>query len=112
MLRFLLLLAALAALAGFATRPGVDDAETAMREQVLLAVANQELRGKSTAEQAALLACRLDPTSCYDLIRSGIDITFEARLVYARVDLEGFGKSATCYGLFTRFFCPGGLRDA
>lgn len=109
MFRFILGMIAMALIAAFATKPGPEAAQDALRQQIQLAVANEGLDGKSGLDTAALLLCRADPSACTDLLMSGIDVTYEDRHLYARVDLDGYKMTATCYGLYTRFFCPGGL---
>lgn len=110
MLRFLLGMIAMAAIGAYATSPGPEAAQTELRQQVQLAVAGEKLDGKSGLDTAALLLCRVDPSACADLLVSQIDMTYENRHLYARVDLKGYNMSATCYGLYTKFFCPGGLQ--
>jgi hypothetical protein len=51
------------------------------------------------------------PSDCYELVRPEIDTVYTDYAVFSRFDIEGLGKEATCYGAFTRFFCPGGLKD-
>ncbi|MDA7426513.1 hypothetical protein [Thalassococcus lentus] len=110
MFKFLFGMATMAALAAYVTNPTQEDAEAEMRVQLMTALANEDLKGKNGAETAALLGCRLNPDTCYDLLRSGIEMTFEDRHLYSKLELEGFERSANCYGLYTRFICPGGLK--
>lgn len=112
MFRFLLGMIAMALIAAFFTKPGPEAAQDELRRQVQLAVANEGLDGKSGLDAAALLLCRADPRACTDFLVSGIDLAYEDRFLYARIDLEGFDLTATCYGLYTRFWCPDGLRPA
>ncbi len=110
-LGFLLVLGALAAGVAYVTKPDEAAAEATLREQVMLAVAKRQLgEGQSTAQNLALAACKLRPNDCYDLLRSGIDTAFIDRGVFVQFDLTGFERQATCYGAFTRFFCPGGMQ--
>ena len=110
-LGFLFVLALLVVGAAFFTKPTEADAEAALRQQLTLAMAREELgEGRSTAENLALVACKLRPRDCYDLIRSGIDVNFTDKTVYVQVDMAGYERVATCYGAFTRFVCPGGLK--
>ncbi len=110
-LGYLVILLALLAGAAFVTKPSEADAEAALREQVMLAVARQELgEGRSTGQNLALAACKLRPNDCYDLLRSGLEVTYSDKTLFLRVDLEGFERRMTCYGAFTRFTCPGGLK--
>ena len=109
MFKFVAGMLTMALLAAFLSKPGPDAAEAELRSQLMSAIANKQLGNQDGLNAAALLACRLDPNSCYDLLRSGIDMTFEDRHLYAKLTLDGFDHSASCYGLYTRFFCPGGL---
>jgi hypothetical protein len=110
MFRFLLGMIAMAAIGAFLTKPGHESAQEELRRQVQLAVSSEQLDGKSGLDTAALLLCRADPVLCTDLVVSGIDLTYEDRHLYARIDLDGFNLGATCYGMYTRFFCPGELQ--
>ena len=108
---FLCILALIVAGAAFLTKPAEAEAEAALREQLTLAMAREELgQGRSTAQNLALAACKLRPRDCYDLIRSGIETQFADKTVYVQVDMAGFERVATCYGAFTKFVCPGGLK--
>lgn len=110
MFRFILGMIAMALIAAFATKPGRGAAQDELRRQVQLAVANEGLDGKSGLDAAALLLCRADPRACTDFLVSGIDLAYEDRYLYARIDLSGYDMTATCYGLYTRFWCPDGLK--
>lgn len=112
MIRFLLGMVAAAVIAAFFTKPGPEAAQEELRRQVQVAVIEEGLDGKSGLDAAALLMCRVDPKACAELLISGIDVTYEDRHLYARIDLKGFDMQATCYGAFTRFFCPGGLQPS
>jgi hypothetical protein len=110
MFKFLFGMIAMAAIVAYATNPTKDDAEEEMRNQLMRALITEDLKGKNAGETAALLGCRLDPDTCFEFVRSGIDMTFEDRYLYSKLELEGFDRKASCYGLFTRFVCPGGLQ--
>ncbi|KNG94274.1 hypothetical protein [Pseudaestuariivita atlantica] len=108
-LAFLVLVAALASVVAYVTKPDAADAEATLKDQLLLALAKEELKGKNPAEQLAITICRTSPNECYNLVRRQIDSRFEDKGLYVQLDLAGFDHSATCYGAFTQFFCPGGL---
>ncbi|KUF09321.1 hypothetical protein [Pseudoponticoccus marisrubri] len=110
MWKFLAGMIVMAGLGALVTKPSVEAAEAELQRQVTQAVANERLQEAQALDAALLLACRLDPQTCYSVLRSGITLSYEDRLLYARVDLDGFGLTATCYGLYTRFLCPGGLQ--
>ena len=104
-MRSLIIVLVLVLGAAWLTKPDEADAETVLREQVMMAVAKEELgRGRSTGETLALAACKLRPSDCYDLLRSGLDVTYADQTLFLKVELSGFERRATCYGAFTRFF--------
>ncbi len=108
---FLIVLLVVAAGVAFVTKPSEADAEAALREQLMTAVAKEELgEGRSTTQSLALVACKLRPSDCYDLLRSGITTEFTDKTLFVQFDMAGFDRVATCYGAFTRFVCPGGLK--
>ncbi len=109
MFKFLLGMLTMAAIGAWLTNPSMEDAEAELKRQVIAAVDSQSLGTGSGLDAAALLACRVDRDGCYSLVRTGIDITRDNRQLYSRFDLEGFGRSATCYGLYTGFWCPRGM---
>lgn len=109
MFKFLLGMLTMAAIGAWATNPGLEDAETELKRQVLSALDSQSLGSGSGLDAAAVLACRVNRETCFDLVRTGIDITLDDRQLYSRYDIAGFGRSAVCYGLYTTFWCPGGM---
>ena len=111
MLRIVVIAAILAA-AAWLTKPGEADAEAALRTQLILALANEDLgAGRSAGENIALAACKLSPNDCYDLLRPEIATVFSDFGLFTRVQMAGLGRRATCYGAFTKFVCPGGLKE-
>lgn len=111
LIKFLIVVAVLAAAAAFVMKPGPDDAEAHLRSVMLGELERAEAGGNLDPAQMLLLAsCKAEPNACYDIARQMIDMRYEDRTLYARVDLKGFDKTATCYGAFGRFFCPGGLK--
>ena len=110
--RFLLMLAILLCGAAFVTAPLEGAAELKLREAIRSELATTDLdRINAPLGQVALAACKLDMDSCYEVLRSQIETRYEHRSLYSVFTVEGFGKTVTCYGLFTRYFCPGGLVD-
>jgi hypothetical protein len=113
LIKWLIVIAAVLAVAAFLTRPGPEDAERALREALYQRLFTTEIEaGREMLGNAAIIACRIEPAACYDVLRKGLDVTYEDRLLYARVTVEGFGRRASCWGAFTRFVCPGGLERA
>lgn len=112
MFKFVLGMLTMAAIFAWFTNPSMEDAEAELKRQLLTAVESQSLGSGSGLDAAALLACRVDTNTCYDLVRTGIDVTHDDRVLYGRFDIEGFGRKAVCYGLFTTFLCPDGMVGA
>ena len=111
MVRLVLILAVIAAIA-WATKPDEEKAEATLREQLILAVGRADVGDSGSAgRDLALAVCKMRPSDCYELVRPEIDTVYTDYAVFSRFDIEGLGKEATCYGAFTRFFCPGGLKD-
>lgn len=109
MFKFLAGMLAMALIVALVTNPNMEDAEAELKKQVFAALEGQSLGSGSGLDAAALLACRVSPDACFDLVRTGIDITRDDRFVYSRFDLDGFGRKAKCYGMFATFYCPGGM---
>lgn len=107
-----LVLVALIGLAAHLTRPSEDAAEATLKDMVIQALAEQEIDpARGAGGNLALGLCKLDPNECYKVIRSGIEATYSQSTFHSQVQIAGFGKTASCYGMFTKFICPGGLRD-
>lgn len=112
-LGYLAVLLVAAAAVAFFTRPGREDVETALREALYRRLFTTEAdTGRDMLGSAALIACRIEPAACYDLLRQGLDVTYDDRLLYVTVAVEGFGRRAECWGAFTRFVCPDGFAPA
>lgn len=110
-LSFLVTLTLIAATAAFFTKPDPQDVERQLKTVLFTELGKAELDdSRDGLGTAALIGCKLRPNDCYELLRSGLDLTYEDRTLYARIDLAGFGRRATCYGAFTKFACPGGLQ--
>ncbi len=110
-MRFVILLVVLAVGAAYLTKPEEADAEAMLRQQVILDVAQEDIgEGRGTAENLALAACKLRPSDCYELLRSGLEVTYTDRVFFLEVGITGFERQATCYGAFTTFVCPGGFK--
>lgn len=109
-LAFLIVCAAILSGVAYVTKPDEDKAEATLKDALLLALAKEELEGKTGAQRLALTLCRTSPNECYELVRAGIATEFTEKPLYVQMDVEGFDHAATCYGAFTQFFCPGGLQ--
>lgn len=112
LLSFLLSLTLVAAVAAYFTKPSEKDVERYLKNTLLLKLATQEVPANGDPlNSVALVGCKLRPNDCYQLVRSGIDLTYDDRTLYAQITLTGFGRHASCYGAFTKFTCPGGLQQ-
>ncbi|MDA9865483.1 hypothetical protein N9C96_02280 [bacterium] len=112
-LGFLFVVLIVAAGVAFFTKPSEADAEAALRKYLTMAAAREELGdGRSTAQNLALAACKLSLNDCYDLVRTGIETEFTDKTLFVQFHIEGFDRVATCYGAFTQFVCPGGLKKS
>ncbi len=98
------------AVAGFLTRPGADEVEAELREGLYQRLFTTEIdAGRDMLGNAAIIACRLDPATCFDVLRQGLEVRYEDRWLYAKVEVEGFRRRAECWGAFGQFWCPGGF---
>lgn len=110
MVRFIFILLTLAAVLAFLSKPderSVRDQATALIRE---AIASGNLDDVADpALRLALIGCKTDPASCASLLMQGVSLTYDDRVLYARVDATGFQRTATCYAAYTRLFCPQGL---
>ncbi|MFZ1726998.1 MAG: hypothetical protein WAU13_10125 [Albidovulum sp.] len=101
----LVLFIATAAIA-WATRPGLDAFDAALREQLETKIATTDIgTSGDTAATIALVGCKLRPSDCFSLIRQSLDVVMEDRTFFTRFTVKGFGQDATCTGAFTRLWC-------
>jgi hypothetical protein len=110
MLRWALGLAIALAAAAFVTRPSEADVEEALRAALYQRLFTEEIdAGREMLGNAAIIACRIDPSTCFEILREGLEVTYEDRVLYVKATVEGFGRRAECWGAFGRFTCPGGF---
>lgn len=109
---WLLVLVGLAAGAAWITRPGVDAFDALLRAEIERNIARKDV-GASDDPIAtiALVGCKLRPSDCFDVIRSGMEVRVEDRTFYSRFQIRGFGNEAACTGAFTKIWCDKGLFD-
>lgn len=94
------------------TKPTQQDVEKELQAFILAELNRQDVNSdRNPLANAALIGCKLRPGDCYEVLRSAIDMTYEDRTIYARIDIDGFERHATCYGAFGRITCPGGLKQ-
>lgn len=85
------------------TLAGVEDA-IRIKFQEELASRNPRVSGDA-GRFAATLFCKADHDACYRLLRQGLNVEYQDRYAYARIDLSGFKRQVTCYGAFMQFWC-------
>ncbi|SIO29532.1 hypothetical protein [Vannielia litorea] len=105
---WLIAILAVAALAAAFTKPGEADVEAELKALFLQRLASTNPSAQENGGAFALtLMCKADHDACYEIVRAGLDVSYEDRTLYSVVGVEGFGDSIRCYGVFTRFFCNG-----
>ncbi len=110
--RFFLMLVILLAGVAFVTAPGRGAGELKLREALQAELARTDLaQVDAPLGRVALAACKVDADACYDLVREMLTVEYQHRKLYSVFTVEGFGKTATCYGVLTRYVCPGGVVD-
>lgn len=113
MFRLLLIIIVLAAGAAYFTKPSEADVAAQVRTLIGDTIAEGQLDDVTDpAAMVLLAACQANPDSCAELAVAAMNVTYEDRTVYARVDVAGLGRSATCYAVYTQLFCPGGLTES
>ena len=106
----LILVAVLAVLAGLAvvTRPGLPAFDAMLDRVIRDRVAGTDIGdGDRPLPELALAACKLRPTDCVTLVRAALDVRIDEGLFMTRVSVDGLGRTMTCRGVYTRFFCKG-----
>ncbi len=103
LLKFLIGLAVIAAVAAWLTRPDEAAAEAEMKKQLIAALERLDLEPGAGA--AAALICKANVDDCYEFTRAGIETTFEDRTFYSVFRATGFGEGYSCIGAFTKFIC-------
>ncbi|WP_377508855.1 hypothetical protein [Octadecabacter sp. R77987] len=112
MKKLLFVLVLLAAVSAYFTRPGPDGIEAQINTMLQSAINDGQLEDLNDPGAVVLLAlCKSDVPACAQMLRQGMDVTLSDQKLFTTVRATGFGKSVTCYGAYTRLFCPGGLRD-
>jgi len=110
MFRLLLIIIVLAGVAAYLTKPSQADVEAQIRSLIGDAITAGQLDDVTDPAAMVLLAtCQANPAGCAELALAAMDVRYEDRVIYARIDVAGFGRQAVCYGLYTRLVCPRGL---
>lgn len=109
-IRFLLVSIVLLGAVAMVTAPGQGAGELKLRAALEQQLTTTDLsKVDAPLGKMALAACKLDPDACYEVVRDQIETRYEHHVIYSVYSVQGLGKSATCYGAFTQYFCPGGL---
>ena len=108
LIRFLLALLVVVALAAYLTRPGPAAFDAMLDRLIRDRVAQTDIgTGGEALPTLALAACKLRPTDCVALVREALDVRMDEGLFMTRVSVEGLGRRMSCRGAFTRFVCRG-----
>jgi hypothetical protein len=106
MFKWVVLLIGVAAAAAWLTKPGEATFDDMLRAQLERQVASADIGDQGDPIAAiALVACKLRPSDCFRLVRDGLDVTVEDRVLYTRIRANGFGKRTLCTGAFTKLWC-------
>lgn len=106
----LLAIAAILALAAWATRPGEAEFDALLKAAIEQKIATTDVgaSGDDALGTIALVGCKLRPTDCVKLIRDSLDVTVEKRAFTTRYKISGLNREATCTGAFTKIWCEKG----
>jgi len=111
MLRLGFIVVVLVAAAAFFTRPGPAEVEHDLREALLERLLTTEVEeGRDILGNAVIMGCKLDAGICYEMLRSGLKVTYDNRYLFAKVTVEGFARHAECFAAFTQLRCGDGFR--
>ena len=106
LIRFLLALLVVVALAAYLTRPGPAAFDAMLDRLIRDRVAQTDIgTGGEALPTLALAACKLRPTDCVALVREALDVRMDEGLFMTRDSVEGLGRMMSCRGAFTRFVC-------
>ncbi|WP_371227840.1 hypothetical protein [Roseovarius sp. 2305UL8-3] len=103
LLKLLISLAVIAAIAAWLTRPDEAAAEAELKTQLIEAL--DRLETDSDAGTAAAVLCKVNLDECYEFTRAAITTEYEDRTFYSVFRAEGFGEGYSCIGAFTKFVC-------
>jgi len=104
--RWIILLLVIAAGAAWLTKPGEAEFDDMLRARLEHQIATQDVDAEGDPIGAlALVTCKLRPSGCFKLVREGLEVTVEDRILFTRIRADGFGKRTVCTGAFTRLWC-------
>ena len=105
-----ILLALILGVVAWLTRPGLPEFDAMLREAIQTRIATTDVdAGGDALATVALIGCKLKPSTCFDVVRQGLEVTEEDRTLFARFHVTGFGRQTTCTGAFTKIWCEGNL---
>ncbi|HPE25981.1 hypothetical protein [Albidovulum sp.] len=106
MFKWVILLIVLAAGAAWLTKPGVAAFDDMLRARLEHQIATEDVGSQEDPIAAiALVACKLRPSGCFKLVREGLEVTVDDRVLYTQIRADGFGTRTVCTGAFTRLWC-------
>jgi len=106
MFKWIALILAMGAGAAWLTKPGESAFDDMLRARLEQQVASADIGTQDDPIAAiALVACKLRPSDCFRLVRDGLDVSVEDRVLFTRIRAEGFGKRTLCTGAFTKLWC-------
>lgn len=105
-LKWLVILIAVGAVAAWATRPGIDDFDALLKAELERRIATSDIGTEGDAVATiALIGCKLRPSDCFELVRETLDVKVEDKTFFTRFVVKGLGHEANCTGAFTRIWC-------
>lgn len=106
MFKWVILLIVLGVGAAWLTKPGEAAFDDMLRARLERQIATQDVGTQDDPIAAiALVVCKLRPSGCFKMVREGLEVTVEDRVLYTRIRADGFGKRTVCTGAFTKLWC-------
>ncbi|MCV2867634.1 hypothetical protein OEW28_03220 [Defluviimonas sp. WL0002] len=106
MFKWIVLVIVLGAGAAWLTKPGETEFDDMLRASLERQIATEDVDVEDDPIGAiALVACKLRPSGCFKLVREGLDVTVEDRVLYTVIRADGFSKRTVCTGAFTKLWC-------
>ena len=105
MFKWVILLIVLATGTAWLTKPGVAAFDDMLRARLEHQIATEDVGSQEDPVAAiALVACKLRPSGCFKLVREGLEVTVDDRVLYTQIRADGFGTRTVCTGAFTRLW--------
>lgn len=107
-----ILLTAVLAAAAWITRPGLAAFDAMLRTAIQTRIATTDVEpGGDALATVALIGCKLNPSTCFEVVRESLEVTAEDRTLFTRFRVKGFGHGTTCTGAFTKIWCDRPILD-